>query len=319
MKKKKVETFKINAALELNCCDRMIVQPSKLRNIQKNFFDSELRRLERCNLYAILKRPRLEILSKEIEKINGKPGIRYRIKKEGNSVEGCFDLTNLAQNFNIELSLTPYPTILVTKDGSSDGLELSLDIHSMDIEGNCRELLQFEILYIGKALGRKGARNSIQRLASHSKFQEVLEDINDNNPGEQAFVMLFDFKHPKVMLISNPLAIESSEREKERKRMETLYETSIPREEYISMAEAVLIDYFKPRYNSTYTDCGEDVSSFKIFKYLLKNNIKSIFCIFDMLKSCEVSTQHINQSSSRHEFERKIFSADDSFFRCFKK
>ncbi|WP_267114671.1 hypothetical protein [Xanthomonas sacchari] len=110
------------------------------------------------------------------------------------------------------------------------------------------------VLYIGQAIGSKKPRSAIDRLRRHETFQAILADYHTYHPGREILLLLYRFENWRVLISTggdlrlSPVANEAQERA----HLRRMSEASLNRKECVSLAEAALINHFKPLYNKVF-------------------------------------------------------------------
>lgn len=112
--------------------------------------------------------------------------------------------------------------------------------------------LNFNIQYIGQAYGKDGSRNAIDRLKKHETLQKIsLQGIPD---GYNLELLLLEIQPSnKIMTTFNPHALDQNHGdERIASGIEKLFETN--EHERITLYEASLIRYFRPKYNKEFRE-----------------------------------------------------------------
>lgn len=110
---------------------------------------------------------------------------------------------------------------------------------------------KLEVLYVGQSFGKAGERISADRLKRHSTLQRILADCVDESGTTEILLLGFQYGSSKNWMSTagdrwvEPTATE----EEERAYMATTGHRSFDRKVRILLAEAALINYFKPQYN----------------------------------------------------------------------
>jgi hypothetical protein len=113
------------------------------------------------------------------------------------------------------------------------------------------ELIDYEVLYIGKSLGNKTPSNAYKRIFKHDKLQEILANVVENEPYNEIFVLLFSVDNPSVLGISDArFYYEDADKNVNCIPHPLLEELS--KKEIVDATEACLIKYFCPPYNTLF-------------------------------------------------------------------
>jgi hypothetical protein len=121
------------------------------------------------------------------------------------------------------------------------------------IGGYCPEL-DLEVLYVGQAYGEAGTRSARDRLRSHQTLQGIYAEAIDRAPDQEIWLLLLALREPYSMIQLGPRPpvplIEPTEDDiaADLSRLGT----PISEQQQINLAEASLIKYFSPPYNSIY-------------------------------------------------------------------
>jgi len=134
-----------------------------------------------------------------------------------------------------------------------------------------REELNLEVLYVGQAYGPTGARTARDRLRSHETLQGIYAEAISKTPDQEVWLLLLGLQSPLSMIQIGPGApvplVEPTEEQITSDLTRLM--TEIPRQQQINLAEASLIRYFAPPFNTiykgkfpnpahrTYSDCYE--------------------------------------------------------------
>ena len=164
----------------------------------------------------------------------------------------------------------------------ANDIEKEICVDAVEVYKNMAEHQNYKIEYIGMSYGEGGERTSDTRLASHSTLQKILADNHDSGEYSMINIMLIDTSE----ILVNILGVEDSDKIK----YDEISGDTLPdeRKVYISLQEAFLISYFKPKYNIEYKninitkDVCKSYQSFIekgydsfLFKYCSQNNYKN--------------------------------------------
>lgn len=109
-----------------------------------------------------------------------------------------------------------------------------------------RNLLKFEVLYVGQAFGREGDRDAMRRLGNHETLQKILAVGATDFPDDEISIVTFAFDEPRVYTITD----DRSPAEDGLDHLRNIMENPLSKAEQVSLIEAGLIRYFKPEYNN---------------------------------------------------------------------
>ncbi|PRA21882.1 hypothetical protein [Pseudomonas poae] len=146
-----------------------------------------------------------------------------------------------------------------------------------------------QVLYVGQGIGKVHARTAVDRLLNHTTLQRILAEASTNSPELEISLLLYRFEHGRTVISNggdfnvDPRATE----EEETAHFERLRGVRLNRNEVISLAEAALINHFKPHYN-TQLKSTNFAASQKIvaLKKLLAKGITGL--------TVEISTANLN-------------------------
>ena len=172
--------------------------------------------------------------------------------------------------------------------------------------------LNFNIQYIGQAYGKDGSRNAINRLKKHETLQKIsLQGIPE---GYQLEVLLLEIQPSnQIITVFNPNALDQSQGdERIASGLDKLFGTD--EHERITLYEASLIRYFKPKYNKEFKESFPS-TNMKVLKDCYDKDFTCIvaeICLDDLpyqlfSDEAEPSAYHIIEHDLHKEKERRIF------------
>lgn len=148
---------------------------------------------------------------------------------------------------------------------------------------------QLEVVYVGQTYGKTGDRLSVDRLKSHTTLQRILADASDDTAQDEILLLGFQYGNSKNILSSGGEAWvdPSASSKEEQEHFVTAGGQKFGRKERILLAEAALINHFKPRYNVQHRDSfnKSDSKKLKTLQSLLKADFTALIV--------EVSTSNI--------------------------
>lgn len=112
-------------------------------------------------------------------------------------------------------------------------------------------LKQYEILYIGQALGQ-GSRSAADRLTRHETLQKILAVSNYDYPDKEIMLFMFEFENDQVLTSMDGRAKSADNSEKNETRLMNAIRNPPDKKQKIGMIEAGLIRYFQPLYNEKF-------------------------------------------------------------------
>jgi hypothetical protein len=204
-----------------------------------------------CHIYLIAKRPRLGFVPDTITWNNGITKGKMYYAQAGRRNEIEFQMEG-EPNGIIQYSDYPHNTITLINGDQVIG---PLPAHLISLicnEISDKSLRDLEVVYIGMSYG-DGDRAAKDRLKNHSTLQQVLADMNSDEPDSEALLILVQYAPPfSIITIDGRDKSLSPDKDRDvigdlRKQQELIY-----RKTEIALAEAGLIKYFKPKYNDKY-------------------------------------------------------------------
>jgi hypothetical protein len=109
----------------------------------------------------------------------------------------------------------------------------------------------FNVLYVGQAYGKEGERSSIQRLREHSTLQRILSEATPDVQIWLALCRIDDLTLMGAMPgVGQGRVTEDEDAAHHAKAVRWLHSRRPDRREAVSLAEACLIRYFRPKYNT---------------------------------------------------------------------
>lgn len=124
---------------------------------------------------------------------------------------------------------------------------------------NFKRVDEYEVLYIGQAYGSRGERTALTRLSSHSTLQKILTDCQRKYVDKHIYILLLEMSTNLNMSFDGITKKYSASQEEDNVHMENIF-SDLPREQQvINIAEAAMINYFKPVYNVNFVENFPDV------------------------------------------------------------
>mgnify|MGYP005864534617 CR=1 FL=1 len=239
--------------LNLYSSKLMLFNPSDLK---KNDVKTEIEN-EKYHIYLICKRKKIHYEKTEIEENIGYTTLFY-----------------LDDNFNKEYLRCSHPLDLLKINGIKNGVfnidcgeEKNIEVKDQilinsfyvipdDIEGTTIKKslpTDLEVMYVGQAFGRKKNKKIDYRIAKHEKIQKIALEILDNSSNEEVLII-------GVKIDVNDLSTSIVEFNSQTKKptLESIFDLRdkasqrITPGQEITIFEASLINYFKPKFNEKY-------------------------------------------------------------------
>jgi hypothetical protein len=180
------------------------------------------------------------------------------------------------------------------------------------------DIENFQIDYIGHALGKDGLKGSIDRLvgrsgkrAGHENLQRILVELNSRHPDQEAFVALFPFECQSGVISGGATPFEPlNSFEESPDRTFNFLNADVPRSARIKLAEAALIRYFRPAFNKTYRDAFP-ATHHRIMEAVRTIDMTGVVATFStMLAGGQMYTSTVPPSQSHAAF-MPVRSEDD--------
>jgi hypothetical protein len=227
-----------------------LIKPAELPKIAKSA--KALAELADAHVYFVCRRPRGRMVKGGARKSDG---IRFTL-----------NIANKGGTLTKELlipdkRLRPEASAIEPEDGGAymvvtDSQKRAI-IPMMPLE----ELLQFagdqlpelanlDVVYIGQAFGDSGSRTAIDRLQSHSTFQQILSDIAHNSWWMEPVLLLFAYDDPQMITKMDGRGSPVITGDEDLAHSMSIRNEPLSEAQAISIAEASLIRYFQPHYNS---------------------------------------------------------------------
>lgn len=139
---------------------------------------------------------------------------------------------------------------------------------------------RLEVLYVGKSFGKAGNRVSVDRLKRHTTLQKILSDFHDHRPNEDVILLAYQYGNYRFLLSSSGFssAEPSTTDEQGTKYINEVNSMRISRDKRIAIAEAALINYFRPKYNEQHTASfyPENMKKLKTVKSIIDADLSGL-------------------------------------------
>lgn len=117
-----------------------------------------------------------------------------------------------------------------------------------------KSYISMEVLYIGQAFGSNGDRTAIQRLKSHEKLQRILVDCNSKYPDKRIYILLLEMSPILNTVFDGRSKKFMCTEEETDSHIENVFKNKLEEKQIINIAEAAIINYFKPKYNTNFIE-----------------------------------------------------------------
>ena len=111
----------------------------------------------------------------------------------------------------------------------------------------------FEVLYIGQAYGKDGQRLAQDRLKTHNTLPTILSDCNMRYPDKRIYILLLEV-NPILNSVMDGINGGSVGNVEEDIHFFNVFANPPQMNQIINIAEAALINYFKPKYNVNFKE-----------------------------------------------------------------
>ncbi|QIH11710.1 MULTISPECIES: hypothetical protein [unclassified Pseudomonas] len=274
--------FSMEGATHLYSSLPAMLTPADLYRVKDNPVHKEA--LLACNIYLIAHRPRIYIKPEGFA-LNGRTitgeflvlrehamtAVPFVYEISDSSIPDDVPIEDVAVALNGTslIIMTPAGKQFIAVNAIIAVARSVLTPHDTDLE----------VLYVGQAVGRTKSRNALDRLLSHNKLQQILAETSTHFPEREVLLLLYRFEHGRT-IISNGgdfnVGAQASD-EQDSAHMDRLRNVRLNRKEVVSLAEAGLINYFKPYYNTLIkTNNFSSKDKLKVLKQLLKKGIAGL-------------------------------------------
>lgn len=231
-----------------------ILQQTELQSFgknQKTFTDNNP-----CNIYFVMKRPRLSLDAKYYVKEKDFVELKYFIHVQDEKYERKFRMKNPGDyELKTEYPYNYFDLISKNKQNLNYHYKLAVVIDEIHKRTNVVEpLLDFEVLYIGQAYGQDGNRTPIERLDSHSTLQKIYSEAIQRNPDSEIWILLSSFTQKNISSMNGLISMPEKNNDDDLKRWMKFNNPISPfsEKQKINFTEAALIRTFLPKYNKEY-------------------------------------------------------------------
>lgn len=246
--------FSMEGATHLYSSDPAMLTPADIYTAREN--PAVLAELQNCNLYLITRRFRIFINPEKfrfegdtiigeflVRRLTGIASIPFKYK-----INQCAE-PNDSKILDVAVNANGASMLVMTPVGDR---HISVNVVVANAESTLiAEDTDMDVLYVGQGIGRKRSRTALDRLQSHTTFQRILAETSTYFPEWEVLVLLYRFEHGRT-IISNggDLNVEpQASDEQDSAHFNELRKVTLKRHQVVSLAEAALINYFKPRYN----------------------------------------------------------------------
>lgn len=282
-----------------------------------------------CNIYFIIKRPRLTILPNYCIRNKNYFELKYQIHKEDKRYDRKFRVKVNTDNYTFE-SKYPFNYFSLLHKENQDlnrHYKLAVVIDEIHKRSDTEEpLLDFEVLYIGQAFGEDGKRTAIDRLDSHSTLQKIYSEAMQRNPDSEIWILLASFKQKNISSMNGLISMPKKNENKDFNRWLNFNNGDNPfsEKQKINFTEAALIKTFLPKYNKEFKDTFPN-SSHSSYSECYSLDLNAIVVEMDMSESrrwlySDSKDREINENGLRlpyWQYGQFYFVTDEDRYKMF--
>lgn len=216
--------------------------------------------LEGCNIYLICRRQRISIDPYTLRVSDGL--LHGTFRHHGADIFDFEDFDFFQTRYLLDNNNQPV-RFSIAKTTNSSGFEAvvldeqnrcsTMPAHALIANTNHKlnNRTDLEVLYVGQAYGKQGARLAVDRLSDHTTFQRILAESAETNPCDEILLLFFRYEHAKnIISTAGDFSAEpTASVDEEQRHLQSSGTLKLDRRTRITLAEAALINYFKPKYN----------------------------------------------------------------------
>lgn len=250
--------FLAEAGVHLYSGGATVLRPADLYRYGKD--QRLLDALEGCNIYVVARRRRISVDPFSLRTFDGLLYGDFRVHGDDLlSFErvAFSQKCHLVGNDGMPLKFIQAETfnekgfdVRVADDRGGVG-NLPTNVLIANARHNLGKETNLEVLYVGQAFGKDGKRLAIDRLLAHTTLQRILAESAEENPYDEVLLLLFRYEHHRnIVSTAGDFSVEPSASDaEEREHLSRVGHIRLDRKSRITLAEAALINYFKPKYN----------------------------------------------------------------------
>ncbi|MHC0444605.1 hypothetical protein ACWA1F_04305 [Flavobacterium sp. 3-218] len=212
-----------------------------------------------CNIYFIMKRPRVTINPSYIINSETYFELEFKIQNQNEYISDFIQISKPKGN-NATKIISDYPYKYFTIEFENKNNQLTSEsgvfLDFIQSQNNYHEpMLDYEVLYIGQAYGEDGNRTALDRLPSHSTLQAIYNEALIKFPDSEIWIMLAIFDQKKITAVDGRVKIKKENEDIDKMRIKNFLnpsEMKISEKQRINYTEAALIQTFKPRFNKEF-------------------------------------------------------------------
>ena len=207
-----------------------------------------------CHLYLIGSRPRVTLIPDECNFSATTAHLAFGLQVQNRTEVIERDVLNWIGRDDLMIECTYPHTFFNIRDStgvshrSGKAALLLAECTSAHVDA-----LDFKVLYVGQSYGMGGERRAPQRLASHSTLQGIYAEAITRSPDQEIWIILAHVESRLLANIDGRQAAVATRAEDDLHIREVL-KRSVSEQHLINYAEAGLIRYFQPEYNTVFKD-----------------------------------------------------------------
>lgn len=210
--------------------------------------------LAKCHIYIIAMRPTPYFDPNSLRCENNLLSGTLCHKVNGEEIRTEFTnyLWKIEDNAILEC---PYPhreAICRLPDGSEGEYYIPASLLASEYRSPEYVLNDYEVLYVGQAIGNKAKRSATERLKSHSTLQKILASTSQELPDNEIMIFMYEFENDQLFSSTDGLAKDANNTSENEKRLMNAIRNPPNKKQKIGLIEAGLIRYFSPKYNKIY-------------------------------------------------------------------
>ncbi|EJQ48357.1 hypothetical protein IEI_03888 [Bacillus wiedmannii] len=207
--------------------------------------ESKYNLIPKMHIYMVVKVPKTIFVQDSISINKEYITLKIRIIDERVDNEIEFRIINNLKKLELDVVLSPNKDDIEIRDVLGNYVFKANSFLCLISNGN---VMDCEVVYIGRSFGKDGERTVYDRLKSHSTLQKIYAEKEDD---KSIFLSSWDFTRNTLCFISPVEPDDQKSAEifmKQFEMSERPYEL-IQKKQEINFTEAALIRYFQPKYN----------------------------------------------------------------------
>jgi hypothetical protein len=314
-----IRKFLAEAGVHLYSSGANVFRPSDLYNHGQ---DSNVRAaLEGCNIYLICRRRRISIDPYTLSVSDGLLKGKFRLHGEDffefeshkfRQRECLTDQEGQPFRFISAKATNSTGFDVLARDGY--GRSVMIPAHAL-IANSINDLPErstsLEVLYVGLAYGKQGKRLAVDRLVDHTTLQRILAESAQRHPCDEVLLLFFRYEHAKNILSTagDPSVEPTASSDEEQQHLFNSGHVKIDRRTRITLAEATLINYFKPQYNILHKESFRPfrMKRLKLLKRLFEHDLSALIVEINTSNMrAKLFSAHARLADRRPALDKKV-------------